>query len=336
MKIIIDGFGGDLAPLAPLQAAEKARRELGVSMAVTGDREKLIACAGQNGVSLEGVEIIDASQVMPMEEEPKAILKAYSDSSMAVGLKAVAAGEGDAFVSSGSTGALILGATFLVKRIRGIKRPVLGTPLPTRTGFYLLADAGANHDCRPEMLVQFAVMGAAYQKAVNGLDDPRVGLINIGAEETKGTELQVKAIPLLKEAPVNFVGNVEPRDLPMGACDVALCDGFTGNVILKLTEGLARYFSDSLKDIFLTNAATKAAALAVRKPFAEFKKSMDYREQGGVPILGVRGPVIKAHGASDGPTLFHAVRQAKICVEHDVIGEIQRGVEQIRMEEGEA
>ncbi len=330
MKIIIDGFGGDFAPKAPLQAAEKAVRELGVSMAVTGDREKLTACAKENNISLEGIELLDASLVMPIEEEPTAILKAYADSSMAVGLKAVAAGEGDAFVSAGSTGALIVGATFLVKRIRGIKRPVLGTPIPTKGGFYLLADSGANHDCRPEMLVQFAIMGTAYQKAVLGVENPRVGLVNIGVEENKGTDLQVQALPLLKAAPVNFIGNVEARELPLGGCDVAVCDGFTGNVVLKLTEGMAKFFSDALKGIFLTNALTKLSALAIKKPFKAFKDSMDYHEQGGVPILGVRHPVIKAHGASDGPTLFHAIRQAKRCIDHNVIGEIERGVAEIK------
>jgi len=330
MKIIIDGFGGDLAPLAPLQAAAAAVRELGVSMAVTGDRDKLTACAAENGISLEGVELIDAPQVMPIEEEPTAILKAYADSSMAVGLRAVSAGEGDAFVSAGSTGALIVGATFLVKRIRGIKRPVLGTPIPTKGGFYLLADSGANHDCRPEMLVQFAIMGTAYQKAVRGLENPRVGLVNIGTEENKGTDLQVQALPLLGAAPVNFIGNVEARELPLGGCDVAVCDGFTGNVVLKLTEGMAKFFSDALREIFYTSALTKAAALCIKKPFGEFKKSLDYREQGGVPILGVRCPVIKAHGASDAHTLKNAIRQAKICIEHNVIGEIERGVAEIK------
>jgi len=332
MKIIIDGFGGDLAPLAPLQAACEAAQEFGVTVAVTGDRKRLLACADENHLPLDGIEFIDAPDVMPVEAEPTSILKAYADSSMAVGLKAVAAGEGDAFVSAGSTGALIVGATFLVKRIKGVKRPVLGTPIPTQGGYYLLADSGANHDCRPEMLVQFAIMGTAYQKAIMGLENPRVGLVNIGTEENKGTDLQVQALPLLQAAPVNFIGNVEARDLPLGGCDVAVCDGFTGNVVLKLTEGLAKFFSGALKEIFYTNALTKLAALCIKKPFSAFKKTMDYREQGGVPILGVKCPVIKAHGASDARALKSAMRQAKICVEQDVIGEIERGVASLREE----
>ena len=333
MKIIIDGFGGDLAPLAPLTAAVGAAREYGVEIAVTGDGAKLVKCAQDNGLDITSLEIIDAPDVMPVEAEPTGILKAYSNSSMAVGLRAVAEGRGDAFVSAGSTGALVVGGTFIVKRIRGIKRPMLGTLIPMQGGgFFMIADSGANHDCRPEMLVQFALMGAAYQKAVAGLKNPRVGLINIGTEDNKGTDLQVQALPLLREAPVNFVGNVEARELMLGACDVAVCDGFTGNVILKHTEGLAKFFTNALKDIFYTNTMTKLAALCVKKQLGEFKKKLDYREQGGVPILGVRAPVIKAHGSSDARALKNAIRQAKICLEQDVIGEIERGVGALRAE----
>lgn len=334
MKIIIDGFGGDLAPLAPLQAASDAARELGVEMIVTGDEDKLRQCAEENKISLDGVTLYHAPNVMPVEEEPKAILKKYSDSSMAVGLRLVADGEGDAFVSAGSTGALIVGATFIVKRIKGVKRPVLGTPVPTKGGTYLLVDSGANHDCRPEMLTQFAIMGTAYQRAVAGIENPRVGLVNIGTEENKGTELQVEALPRLKAAPVNFIGNIEARELPLGGCDVAVCDGFTGNVILKLSEGMAKFFVGALKDIFYSSTMAKLGALTIKKPLGELKKSMDYKETGGVPILGVKSPIIKAHGASDGYALKNAVKQAKKCVEKDAIGEIAKKVTAIK-EEGE-
>lgn len=336
MKIILDGFGGDLAPLAPLQAAADAVRELGVSIVVTGDQEKLAACAKEHNISLNGIELHHAPLVIPVEAEPTSILKAYAESSMAVGLKLVAAGEGDAFVSAGSTGALVVGGTFLTKRCKGVKRPALGTSIPMKGGFYLLIDSGANHDVRPEMLVQFAVMGAAYQRALLGTENPRVGLVNIGTEENKGTDLQVQALPLLKKAPVHFIGNVEARELPLGGCDVAVCDGFTGNIILKLTEGMGSFFGGAIKSVLLTNTLTKLSALAIKKPFTEFKKSLDYREIGGVPILGLRSPVIKAHGASDARALKNAIRQAKICVERGVIAEIERGIEEIRsaQEEG--
>ena len=330
MKIILDGFGGDLAPLAPLQAAADAVRELGVSVIVTGDEKKLSACAAEHKISLEGIELFDAPLVMPVVAEPTSILKIYADSSIAAGLRLVAAGEGEAFVSAGSTGALEVGGTFLVKRVKGVKRPALGTSIPMKGGFYLLIDSGANHDVRPEMLAQFAVMGAAYQKALLGVENPRIGLVNIGTEDNKGTDLQVQALPLLREAPVNFIGNVEARELPLGGCDVAVCDGFTGNVILKLTEGLGSFFSGAIKDVLFTNALTKLSALAIKKPFSEFKKSLDYREIGGVPILGLKAPVVKAHGASDAHALKNAIRQAKFCVERGVIGEIERGVAEIR------
>ena len=335
MKIIIDGFGGDLAPLAPLQAAAAAVKELGVEIAVTGDEEKLVACADENNISLEGITIHHAPDVMPVEAEPKTVLKQYADSSMAVGLRLVADGEGDAFVSAGSTGALIVGATFIVKRIKGVKRPVLGTPVPTKGGTYLLVDSGANHDCRPEMLTQFAIMGTAYQRAVAGIANPRVGLVNIGTEENKGTELQVESLPRLKAAPVNFIGNVEARELPLGGCDVAVCDGFTGNIILKLSEGMAKFFVGALKEIFYTSFITKLGALTIKKPLGALKSKMDYKETGGVPILGVKSPIIKAHGASDGYALKNAIRQAKLCVEKDAIGEIARGVAAIKEEKEE-
>jgi glycerol-3-phosphate acyltransferase PlsX len=336
MKIILDGFGGDLAPLAPLQAAADAVRELGVTVTVTGDTEKLSACAAEHNIPLEGISFAQASLVMPVEAEPTSILKQYADSSMAVGLRLVADGEGDAFVSAGSTGALIVGGTFLVKRIKGVKRPALGTSIPMKNGFYLLIDSGANHDVRPEMLAQFAVMGTAYQRALLGTENPRVGLVNIGTEDNKGTDLQVQALPLLREAPINFVGNVEARELPLGGCDVAVCDGFTGNIILKLTEGLASFFGGAIKDVLMTNTLTKISALAIKKPFSEFKKTLDYREIGGVPILGVRSPVIKAHGASDARALKNAIRQATYCVERDIIGEIERGISTIRAKGEEA
>jgi len=333
MRIVIDGFGGDHAPLEPMKGAAQAVAELGVEMVVVGDSEKLENCAKENNIPLEGITIKHADSVIPVDEEPTKILKAYSDCSMAVGLKMVADGEADAFVSAGSTGALLAGGTFIVKRSKGIKRPVIATLVPTGGGkkFYLLIDSGANSDCRPEMLAQFAVMGTAYHKNMMGSTNPEVALINIGTEEHKGCELQQQSYQILKGMDnINFVGNIEARQLPLGGCDVAVCDGFTGNVVLKLTEGFSAYFTGVLKNVFYSNAATKMAYLLVKKQIAAFKKSVDYKEYGGAPILGVKKPVIKAHGSSDAKAFKNAIRQAKYCVEKNVCGEIESGVAQLK------
>jgi len=336
MRIVIDGFGGDNVPLEPMKAAAAAVAEYGVEMIITGDCEKMKQCAEQNNINLEGITFYQADSVIPMDEEPTKILKVYSDCSMAVGLKLVADGEADAMVSAGSTGALLAGATFIVKRSKGIKRPVIATLIPTggKRKFYLLIDSGANSDCRPEMLNQFAVMGTAYHKRILKSENPEVALVNIGVEEHKGCELQQQSYKLLKEnSCINFIGNVEARELPNGGCDIAVCDGFTGNIVLKLTEGFAAFFTGVLKNIFYTNAATKAAYLLVSKPIKVFRKSMDSKEQGGAPILGVKKPVIKAHGNSDAKAFKNAIRQAKYCIEQDVCGEIERGVAQLKAEE---
>ena len=337
MNIVIDGFGGDHAPLEPLRGAAAAVAELGISVTVTGDKQKLEDCAKQNGISLANITFVDAPKVIPVDEEPTKILKEYSDCSMAAALKLVADGTCDAVVSAGSTGALLAGAAFIVKRTKGVKRPAIGTLVPMKgKKFYLLVDAGANSDCRPEMLVQFAIMGTAYYQKILGVESPRVGLINIGTEEHKGTELQQQALALLKEVPqLNFIGNVEARSLPIDGCDVAVCDGFTGNIVLKLTEGFAAFFGGALKEIFFANTATKIGALLVKKQLGDFKRAIDYKEYGGAPILGTTKPVIKAHGSSDAKAFKNAIRQAKFCVERDVCGEIAQGIAQIKSTEKE-
>lgn len=338
MNIVIDGFGGDHVPLEPLRGAAAAVAELGISVTVTGNRQKLEDCAKQNGIALENITFVDASSVIPVDEEPTKILKEYSDCSMAVGLKLVAEGKADAFVSAGSTGALLAGATFIVKRTKGVKRPAIGTLVPMKgKKFYLLVDAGANSDCRAEMLAQFAIMGTAYHQKIMDVASPRVGIINIGTEEHKGTELQQQAYALLKEMDnLNFVGNVEARELPNDGCDVAVCDGFTGNIVLKLAEGFASFFSGALKEIFFANTVTKIGALLVKKQMGDFKRALDYKEYGGAPILGTVKPVIKAHGSSDAKAFKNAIRQAKFCVERDVCAEIAQGIAQLKSKEKES
>ena len=324
MKVIIDMYGGDNAPKAPILGAAMAAKELGVDIVAVGNEAEMRKICEENGVS--GFEFIDAPLVMPVCAEPTEILKEYKQSSLAVGLKALADGRGDAFVSAGSTGAIVVGATLIVKRIKGIKRAALASVIPGLDRSYMLLDLGANVECRPEMLCQFASMGSIYMNKVEGVPNPEVGLINIGAEESKGGELQKEAYQLMKSASFNFIGNIEPRDLPKGVCDVAVADGWTGNVVLKLTEGLSSAFGKKLKGIMLRNFFTKLGALTMKKGVAEFKKSMDYTERGGAPLLGIAKPVIKAHGSSDPKAFMNAIRQAKAFYEQDVIGTISAAV----------
>ena len=219
-----------------------------------------------------------------------------------------------------------MGATLIVKRIKGIKRAALASVIPGLDRSYMLLDLGANVECRPEMLCQFASMGSIYMNKLEGVENPEVGLINIGAEESKGGELQKEAYKLLKESDLNFIGNVEPRDLPKGVCDVAVADGWTGNIVLKLTEGLVSAFGKKLKGVMMSSLLTKLGALTMKGALTDFKKSMDYTERGGAPLLGIAKPVIKAHGSSDPKAFMNAVRQAKAFYEQDVIGTISAAV----------
>lgn len=327
MKIIVDAFGGDNAPLEILKGAALAVAEYGHTVVLTGREETIRRVAAENAVSLEGMEIIDAPDVISMEDEPRSILKEHKDCSMAEGLRRLAAGDGDAFVSAGSTGALIMGATFLVKRIKGVSRAALAPLMPSAKGPFMLIDSGANVDCRPDMLLHFAQMGGIYMTKVLGGGRPaRVGLVNVGTEDTKGGDLQHEAFALLKESGLNFVGNIEARDIPGGVADVVVADGFTGNVILKLTEGVADFLMGGLKGIFQTNLKTKLAAALVMPQLRAFKKTMDTSEYGGAPLLGVSRPVIKTHGNSKAPAVKNAIRVAADFAAAGVIEEITAAV----------
>ncbi len=301
MKIIVDAFGGDNAP---------GEQKLDVEVVLTGNEKIIRETAEKNGISLDKISIIHTESVIDIHEEPTAVIKEKDDCSMAVGLKALAEGKGDAFVSAGSTGALVVGATFIAKRIKGAK------------GHMILVDGGANVDCRPEMLVQFGIMGSCYMNKVMGVKSPKVGLVNVGSEDTKGRELELEAYKQFKNAPVSFYGNLEAREIPFGACEVVVSDGFTGNVLLKLYEGMGSFFSHTLKDMLMTSFGGKLAALMIMKKIKAFKKKMDYTEVGGAVLLGISKPVIKAHGSSNGRAFYNAVRQAKNCVEGKVVEEI--------------
>ncbi len=327
VNVIVDAFGGDNAPLEVIRGCERAVRELGVKITLTGREAEIKSCAEKNGISLEGIEIVHTDDVFDIHEEPKEIIKSGKNSSMAVGLGLLAEGRGDAFVSAGSTGALVMGATFIVKRIKGIKRIAPSPVMPADKGSFLLLDAGANTECRPEMLVQFAVMGSAYMENVMGVKNPKVGLLNIGSEETKGRELEIEAYKLLEKSGLNFAGNIEARDMPKGEVQVVVTDGFTGNIALKLYEGMGSFFAKKMKWIF--SGAGKLGALFSLGKIKTFRKQMDYKEVGGSALLGVKKPVIKAHGSSDGTAFFNAVRQAKRCVEGNVAGVIENYVAQM-------
>lgn len=322
MKIAVDAFGGDNAPLEIIKGAADAVKEYGVEIVLTGNEEVIKKCAADNGIDISNMEIAHTEGIFDMHDQPTDIIRSKKDTSLGLALQLVADDKADAFVSAGSTGAVVAGATFIIKRIKGIKRPALGTVLPSKTRRFILMDCGANAECRPEMLQQFGIMSSLYMKNVEGVENPEVGLLNIGTEDTKGTPLQLEAYKLLQESPVNFIGNVESRDVPAGVCDCVIADGFTGNVALKLYEGVAMTLMKMVKGVFLTNIKTKMAYLLAKKPLMGLKKFADYGDIGGAPLLGVKKPVIKAHGGSNAKAIKNAIRQAKLCIENDVIGKI--------------
>ncbi len=323
MKIIVDAFGGDNAPLEILKGCELAVKESGYEIALAGDEEKIKSCALDNGISLENMSIINASDVISMDDSPESILKAKSDCSMAVGMKSLASGEGDAFVTAGSTGAAVVGATFLVKRIKGGKRAALATIMPNdKGGNFIVLDIGANVECRPEILVQFGVMGSEYMKSFLGIENPRVALLNVGTEDTKGGELQKETFARLKDMPINFIGNIEARDLLFGAADVVVCDGFSGNIALKSIEGTAQFLLGNLKPVFTKNIFTKLAYLMLKGSLKDFKKKLDYTEIGGAPLMGISKPVIKAHGNSKAKAFKNAIDLAANYAESGAIEKI--------------
>ena len=322
MKIIVDAFGGDNAPLAVLQGAEMAVKEYGVTIVLSGDEAKIRAVAEEHNITLDGMEILQADDVISMHDEPTEIVKSKKGSSMAVGMKALADGEGDAFVSAGSTGAVVVGGTLIVKRIKGIKRVALASMIPGKNNNYLMLDIGANAECRPEMLAQFGVMGSVYMENVEGRKNPTVGLLNIGTEDTKGGELQKESYALLEKAPLNFIGNVESREIPKGDIDIIVTDGFTGNIALKLIEGVSLTMFSMIKNVLYSSLKNKIGALLIKKGLYSIKAKADYSEVGGAPLLGTRAPVFKAHGSSNGKAIKNAIGQAMEFAKTGVIDKI--------------
>ncbi len=324
MKIILDAMGGDLAPEAPVLGALEAAKTDGTEIILVGRGEAILEVMKKHGIDdlPEGVEIANADDVVDMHDDPATVLHKRKNSSMVVGLKMLSEGKADAFVSAGSTGALLTGATLLVKRVRGIRRAAMAPAMPTKAGTkVVICDCGANAECTPEFLLQFGLVGSAYAQHVLGVEKPKVGLLNIGTEDSKGTQLQRDAYALLRQAEARglicFSGNVEARAVPLGEVDVVVCDGFNGNVLLKSIEGTAMFMGSMMKKMFKRNLWSKLGYLLCSSGVKDMMKLLDYREIGGTQLLGIQKPVIKAHGASDALAFRNAIRQAVTAAEGD-------------------
>ena len=327
MRIVVDAFGGDNAPLEIVKGAAEASNQFKAEITLTGNKVEIEKIIIENNLKFFGeLVIVDTDDVISMHDDPTTILRAHSNSSMALAFKELCDGRADAFVSAGSTGAIVVGGTLIVKRIKGIKRPALGGLIPSPDGHYMLMDMGANAECRPEMLAQFGIMASVYLEKVEGITNPKIGLLNIGVEDTKGDELRVEAYKLLKQAPINFVGNIESREMPKGVCDAVIADGYTGNIALKLIEGTSITLFKMVKQALYKNIINKTAALILKKDLYALKSMMDSSEVGGAPLLGVSKPVIKAHGSSDAKAIKNAIRQAIVFTEKNVINTISENI----------
>ena len=324
MKIIVDAFGGDHAPLEIIKGAMLAVEEYGIDVILTGDEKQISECVRQNNIELKNTEIVHTSGKIDMCDDARAVLKEKADSSMGVGFKLLSEGKGDAFVSAGNTGAITGGATFLAKRIKGVKRPCIASVMPSADNPILLMDCGANAECRAEFLYQFGFMGSLYMKNILKVENPKVALANNGTEETKGTSVVKEAYELMKNADYNFVGNIEGRQIPFGDADVVVADGFAGNLILKTYEGVAKVLMNGIKDIFKKNLFSKLCALGIMGGINDMKKQFDYKEYGGAVLLGVKKPVVKAHGSADARTFKNAIKQAVWFLDNNLIDEIEK------------
>ena len=338
MKIILDAMGGDHAPEAPVMGALQAAKDFGAQIILVGRGEEILGVMKKNGIETlpDGVEIANADDVVDMHDDPAKVIQKRKNSSMVIGLKLLADGMGDAFISAGSTGALLTGATLLVKRVKGIRRAAMGPELPNKAGGKtVLLDCGANAECTPEFLLQFGLIGSLHAKKSLGIENPRVGLLNIGTEDSKGTPLQKEAYGLLTDAAgkglLNFIGNIEARDVLLGGVDVVVCDGFSGNVLLKSIEGTAYFMGSLMKHkIFKRNIFSMLGYLFCKKGVKEVFGMMDYREIGGTQFLGIKKPVIKAHGSSDQRAFRNAVRQAMEAARCNIAEELEVGLASLK------
>lgn len=329
MKIAVDAMGGDNAPYVTVKGSIDAIKEYGVNIVLVGKKDMIENELKKYNYSKDKIEIVHTDEVIDIEDEPVNAIRKKKNSSMVVALNMVKNKEADAVISAGSTGALLSGGLLIVRRIKGIDRGALAPVYPTERGVSLLLDAGANTDSKAKYLQQFAIMGSIYSEKVLGVKNPKVGLINIGVEEGKGNALTKESFELLSKTDINFYGNLEARDIPKGHVDVMLADGFVGNIVLKLTEGLASSIFSMLKKEFTRTLKNKIAAFMLKSGLKKFKKNLDYSEYGGAPLLGVKGAVIKAHGSSDANAIKNAVRQAKAFVENNVIEKIEKDIDKL-------
>ncbi len=326
MKVLIDAMSGDNAPLEIIKGAAWARKNFKEELILIGDENVISDVAVKNEMDLSGIEIVNANTVITMEDKPMSVVREKRDSSMSMGLKMLANGEVDAFVSAGNTGALITGATLIVKRMVGINRAAIASVLPLSNPV-LLMDSGANLSVTSDNIAQFAFMGAKYMEKIYNIDRPRVGQLNNGTEYNKGNALQVESYQVLSESGLNFVGNIESKEVPFNVCDVLVTDGYTGNIFLKSVEGMGRFMMSLLKDILTTNIATKVSTLTMKDKIKDVKRRFDSSEHGGAPLLGISKPVIKAHGSSDAKAIMNAVRQAIHFVETGINNDIAKFAE---------
>ena len=326
MKIAVDAMGGDNAPKAVVEGCIEAVLEYGVEVYLVGLKQEIEKYIKKENIESNKIHIIEASEIINNEESPVNAIKRKKDSSMVIGLKLVRENTCDAFLSAGSTGAFLAGSLLKVGRIKGIDRPALAPVIPTTKGGCMLIDAGANVDCKPKNILQFALMGSIYMEKVMGISSPRVGLLSVGSEEGKGNELTKQSYELLKNCNVNFIGNIEARDISNGICDVCVCDGFVGNVVLKNTEGLASALMSMIKEEITKTTLSKFGALLLKNSFKGLKKRFDYKEYGGAPFLGIDGIMIKAHGSSDKKAIKNAIRQAKLLYDNQCIEKIAKEI----------
>ena len=332
MKIILDAMGGDFAPEAPVLGAIDAARAYGAQITLVGRGEEILEVLKKHNIENlpEGMEIAHADEVVDMHDDPANVIRKKKNSSMVVGLRMLSEGQGDAFVSAGSTGALLSGATLIVKRVKGIRRAAMAPSMPTKAGSkVIICDCGANAECTPEFLLQFGLVASMYAKKTLGVADPKVGLLNIGTEDTKGTPLQKEAHALLTKAAeqglLNFVGNVEARSVPLGEVDVVVCDGFNGNVLIKTIEGTAMFFGSLMKNkIFKRSFLSKIGYLFCKKGVDDVMKLMDSREVGGTQFLGIKQPVIKCHGNSDPLAFRNGIRQAMTAAQSNFTEQLEQ------------
>ncbi|MDR0862892.1 MAG: phosphate acyltransferase PlsX [Oscillospiraceae bacterium] len=338
MKIIVDAMGGDNAPDEIVRGALMAAAGGKFEIILTGDEVKILVSLRRLGYPAPplGVTIRNASQVVEMSDDPTAAIREKKDSSMVVGLNLTRDGVGDAMVSAGSTGALLTGATLIVKRVKGIRRAALAPVVPCKNGKLLIIDCGANVECTPEYLLQFAFMGSYYAERVLGKYKPRVGLLNNGTEREKGTSLQIETYALLERASldgsINFIGNIEGKELIMGGCDVVVCDGFSGNVLLKTLEGAATFIMSEVKSVFMRNAVSKIAALLVNRNIRVLRERMDPDKIGGTALLGISRPVIKAHGSSNARAIYSAILQAEAAVNADIAVKLSQNIDRMKID----